>query len=501
VKRLAILCAALLPALASAGTARFGVVAGNNVGSLGRPRLWFAEKDMERFDRALHELGEFPVPDVIELREARPGDVRQAFETIEPRIRAARERGDRTLLVFYYSGHAGPSGLELGNDKLPFDELRAMVQGSAADTKVAIVDACEAGLLTQVKGATATASLDFALPADDAVKGVAFIASTAVGEAAQESAAIGGSFFTHHLEAGLRGAADADGDEQVTLAEAFRYTAARTVSGTASTQVGAQHPTYDFKMSGRGEVVLADLRKAESKLRVPVDPRAQYYLRGPRGVFTEFPGAAVDLLLALPAGRYQVERRGPDGRSTAEVVLERGATQVLPEMTPTRYEIARSKGGPKPGLIYTGLGAGYMGLPGFGVAPSMRIGARKELGPVGLRLRLDYMLNNSVDDAGLRYDFTYQGGALAAYLPVNTGKVLIEAGPELGYGYAIQKLEDSRQFSSGVFGAGVALMAPAPVGPVRVGLDVSVGAQAFKLNEQNTVRPAGSAALLALYDF
>ena len=39
---------------------------------------------------------------------------------------------------------------------------------------------------------------------------------------AQESAAIGGSFFTHHFELGLRGAADADGDGQVTLAEAFR---------------------------------------------------------------------------------------------------------------------------------------------------------------------------------------------------------------------------------------------------------------------------------------
>jgi hypothetical protein len=73
----------------------------------------------------------------------------------------------------------------------------------------------------------------------------------ALGAAAQESAALGGSFFTHHLDVGLRGAADADGDGQVTLAEAFRYTSARTVAQTAATQGGVQHPTYDFRMSGR----------------------------------------------------------------------------------------------------------------------------------------------------------------------------------------------------------------------------------------------------------
>ena len=71
-------------------------------------------------------------------------------------------------------------------------------------------------MLTQAKGARAEARVDFALPVDD-VRGTAFIASTAVGEAAQESQALGGSFFTHHLETGLRGAADADGDGLVTL--------------------------------------------------------------------------------------------------------------------------------------------------------------------------------------------------------------------------------------------------------------------------------------------
>src|ERR1700687_3453849 len=133
----------------------------------------------------------------------------------------------------------------------------------------ASVEACDAGTLTQVKGARASPAVSFPLPGDDSVEGVAFVASTAAGESAQESAALGGSFFTHHLEVALRGAGDADGDGRVTLAEAFRYASGQTVSGTFGTQAGPQHPTYALRMSGRGDVVLAGLRGAGAHLILP----------------------------------------------------------------------------------------------------------------------------------------------------------------------------------------------------------------------------------------
>src|SRR2546421_410667 len=83
-------------------------------------------------------------------------------------------------------GRARASGLELGASRIPYEELRTLINASAADTKVAIVDACDAGRFTQTKGASFTASVDFALPTDE-VEGTAFIASSAAGEAAQES--------------------------------------------------------------------------------------------------------------------------------------------------------------------------------------------------------------------------------------------------------------------------------------------------------------------------
>jgi hypothetical protein len=267
--------AILLCAASAHASARFAIVAGNNQGATGRTKLWFAERDAERFARALRELGDFSDDRVTLLKSPDAGEWRKALESAVQRIAQARAAGEHPLLVVYFSGHAGAAGLELGDDRIPYDELRAALARSGADTKVAIVDACEAGELTQVKGVRVDPTVNFALPADDTVQGTALIASTAVGEAAQESAAIGGSFFTHHLEIALRGAGDADGDGRVTLAEAFRYTAARTVAGTATTQAGPQHPTYDFRMAGRGDVVLADLRRGEGTVMLPPDSGAQ----------------------------------------------------------------------------------------------------------------------------------------------------------------------------------------------------------------------------------
>jgi hypothetical protein len=498
---LALAAALLLAPAAASGASRFAVVAGNDRGDVGRPKLWYAQKDAERFHHALLELGDFDAGGTVLLEGKGPRELEAAVRALEVRILRAKAAGERTLLVVYYSGHASSGGLEMGTEKLPFDALRALVQASPADAKIAIVDACEAGLLTQVKGATAVPAIAFALPGDDAVKGTAFIASTAVGESAQESAALGGSFFTHHLEIALRGAGDADGDGRVTLSEAFAYTSARTAQGTSGTQTGTQHATYDFKMSGRGDVVLADLRRAEAHLLLPPDAGAVYVLKGPAGLFAEVPGPATEMQLAVPAGRYRVERRGRDGRAWAEIGVERGRTTALPRLEPTRYEMARAKGGPKPGLLYTGVGVSWVGLPNFKAAPTARIGLRKEVGPVGLRLRIDYANASGLRDQWLEYDYQFTGGALAGLYPVNRGRVLLEAGLEGGYGYAQQTLPDRRTFSSGVATAAAAFMLTAPVGPVRLGLDATVGGQLMKLNDQRTVKPAASVAFLALYGF
>ena len=106
--RLALLAALLLP-LQAAASARFAVVVGSNVGAAGRPRLWFAEKDAERFRDTLMKLSDFSEDRALLIRGSSAARVREALAGVEARIALARKAGERPLLIFYYSGHAGPA--------------------------------------------------------------------------------------------------------------------------------------------------------------------------------------------------------------------------------------------------------------------------------------------------------------------------------------------------------------------------------------------------------
>jgi hypothetical protein len=494
----AVVVAGLAPAPARAAElARFAVVAGSNEGVPGRAKLWFAEKDADRFAGVLSELGGFPGHRVAVVKGSRVEAFRDALAVTESKVAAARARGERPLLVVYYSGHADLGGLEFAADRLSFDELKALVARSSADAKVVIVDACEAGALTQVRGATVVPAIDFALPTGE-VQGTAYVASTALGEAAQESAQLGGSFFTHHLDVAIRGAGDADADGLVTLAEAFRYTAAQTVTATTATARGPQHPTYDFRMAGRGDVVLSDLRRAEAHLRVPPDPGALYHLRGPRAISVEIAGGSAELRLALPAGRYEIERRARNGRARGTVGLARGDDRPLPLLEPTRYEVARSKGGPLPAELFAGMGAQLVSMPEGGIAPAVRVGVRRELGPAGLVVSADYAFK-AVTDGDLSYDWWRVGADAALLVPIIGGRRLLEGGVVAGYGWAHQTLEDRRSFTAGDATAGFLLRASIPIGRLRAALDLAGGARTFELNESRTVRPAAMASFVVLY--
>ena len=488
---------ALLVALPANAAARFAVVVGNNIGAPGRAKLWFAERDADRFAGALHELGDFSDDRIVVLRGGHAADVKRAISKVEERIVKARNSGERSLLVVYFSGHAGTNGLELGDEKIGYEELRQLVSSSAADAKIAIVDACEAGALTQVKGMLPAPALDFALP-EDQVRGTAFLASTAVGEAAQESAAIGGSFFTHNLEVALRGAGDADGDGQVTLAEAFRYTASRTVANTASTESGPQHPTYEFRMSGRGDIILADLRRGDASLRIPADERSTYILKGPRDLLAEVPGPVAPLKLALPSGHYVVERRSDQGRATAELNLNRGDAIDLPPLRPTRYDIARAKGGPAPTLGFGGGGVFSLPLSNAGFAPMIRAGARQEFGSFSARFHVDAG-RRDVPIAGGRYGLSRVGGGLGLVTPLAYGKVMLEAGAEAGYGYTWQDLPGTKHAGAGDISLSGLALVSMRVGPTRLGLDFSAGAQRLKVDNAMVVKPAFSAGLVFLF--
>jgi hypothetical protein len=144
-----------------------------------------------------------------------------------------------------------------------------------------------------------------------------FLTSSAAGEDSQESDELRGSFFTHHLASGLRGAADEDGDGHVTLAEAYAHAYHATLRTTAATVAGVQHPTFRYELKGGGDVILT------SPLGGPAATRAT--LRFPAGagwlvlagssggrVVAEIAAADQRRRVALRPGRYFVRGRGAD---------------------------------------------------------------------------------------------------------------------------------------------------------------------------------------------
>ncbi|MEA2700762.1 MAG: hypothetical protein QOI66_5033 [Myxococcales bacterium] len=260
---------------AAAGTAvaetrRIAVVVGSNVGSGVQAPLRFAENDAGKLAAVLTELGGLSADDLFLLQGQTLASLRATLRTAAERVVAWHRRANtRVVLLFYFSGHSDGQALEIGHDRYQFGELRRWLTGTGADVRLAIVDTCKSGALLAVKGATRAPAFDIHLASDPDSTGEVLLTSSAADENALESREIRGSFFSHHLVSGLRGAADSSGDGQITLAEAYQYAFVHTVSATAATLAGPQHPAFDFRLSGQGELVLTQLARPSAIIAVP----------------------------------------------------------------------------------------------------------------------------------------------------------------------------------------------------------------------------------------
>lgn len=339
----------LLCALASVRSAsaaapparRFAIVVGNDLGADADPPLRYARRDAEGVAQVLRELGGVRAADLRVLLGADAKALRAAFAAVDAAVGEAPAE-----LVFYYSGHAGGDGLHLGASVVPWRELGALVRGSKARLRVAFVDACRAGTLVTQKGFQVAP----ALAPPELSEGTAIIVATSALENAQESLALGGSYFTHFLISGLRGVADANGDGLITLSEAHAYAAAATQAATAISAPTVQHPHYDFAIVGQREVVLADLRDGAARVTIasPLAGHVVIVERGASWILVEGDkrqGRA--LTFAVPPGRYLVHLRRPDAVYVAEVSLGWGGERTIDDdaLSARSYQEIAQKGG------------------------------------------------------------------------------------------------------------------------------------------------------------
>ncbi len=284
---------------------RRAVLVGSNTAIDGRAPLRFAHRDARSLAEVLTSSGGFAARDVVVLLDATPAEVLAALDDARAALAAQREEG---LLVFYYSGHADQRALFPSGKELPLEQLRSRLSDDAAGVRIGIIDACRGGGWTQAKGLAPTAPFELGMPGLSS-EGTALLAASSGLEDAHEAEVLQGSFFTHHLVAGLRGAADSTNDGQVTLSEAFAYANRLTIRDTATTSRIPQHPSFDLRLRGRQDVVLTTLTTAATQLVLAqtTGPLEVVQLSTGITVIEAAPGEQV-LRLSLAPGPYLVRR-------------------------------------------------------------------------------------------------------------------------------------------------------------------------------------------------
>lgn len=352
-----------LAAPAAADVVRYAVLIGANQGTRDDRTLSFAETDAERVAEVLADLGDVPAENQVLLRGNTAAVARRALIMMNDRIRTAQRGGDDSVLFVYYSGHADASGLHFYDERLELAELEALVRGSPASVRVLVIDACRSGALTRVKGGRPAPPVD--LDRGVGGEGLVFLTSSAAGEDAQEADEVGGSFFTHYFTSGLLGAADRDGDGDVTLAEAFQFARDQTVVASSRTLAGIQHPTFRYELRGRGDVTLTRPGAAQRRATLTFPSGLSWLVIRDSAngrVIAEIDATAERRSLSLRPGTYFVRGRG-DALYEGKIHVEGAQPLRLASLDRIAYaRLVRKGGGPRSSDGWIGAAAVRSGL-------------------------------------------------------------------------------------------------------------------------------------------
>ena len=489
---------------------RVALVVGNNEGNESGRTLRYAEAEVQRLASLLRSTGEFDKVEV--LRGAGRRAVEEALTSARQRLDAAKSAGHRTMFLFYYSGHGDNEALELGAARLPLRDLRSYLeQLTAADVRVAFVDACQSGALTGVKGGRRAPSFDVRLADPGSVKGMAIVTSSTANEYSQESDDLKGSYFSQAIMAGLRGAADTSRDGQISLSELYQFAFKQTLANTAASLVGGQHPTYDYRMAGAGDVILTRTHTKDARLAFAREAGATFtVINSSLGeVVAELPSSASeDYYLSLPAGEYRVVRRTLGSVAERTLALAAGSSTTVSRAGMTEViqgaDNRRRKGGWYPvNTIGAHAGVTTNALPtGTTAYGTAALSFARDLYWIVLRVRGQIASFDSQQE-GYRSSFLRTGGDLDALVPLFVGtRLAVHLGPYVGVPFVRQRdFRGESMNSIGFAYGGIGTLGMRLYGNTGVQLGIEGGAEVFRLNGKVANRPTAQALLGALMSF
>lgn len=322
---------------------RIALFTASNDGGEGRMRLRYAESDALSISKVFEELGGLSPADNTILLSPTKKRFQNTLIDLAQRLNGQKNESERTEFIFYYSGHSDGEGLMLRDGKMSYRELRDSLKEIKSDVQIAILDSCQSGVFTRLKGGKRVTP--FLMNAANRVSGNIFLSASSESEAAQESDEIGASFFTHHFVSALRGASDVSNDKQVTLNEAYQYAFNQTLENTENSQAGAQHPAYNFQIAGAGDLVLTDIKLASSSLVVPPDILGRIYVRDIRGglVLELNKAQNKSLTIALEPGKYSIVLEANPELFQSDIKMISGESLVLSYPNFKKLKIAKNR--------------------------------------------------------------------------------------------------------------------------------------------------------------
>ncbi len=370
-----------LPALAEGR--RFGLVVGQNEGLAEEELLRFAENDARRVKEALIDVGGFSAQDVVTANGVDATGLRVSLN----RLRETMGPGPHDRLVIYVSSHSADGALHLAGTEFPLQELVDFMKTAPVQVGLLVIDACQSGKVTRLKGLKATDVPATRIEASG-VEGRVLISASGANEYAQESESLQGSYFTHYLVTGLRGAADSSRDGKVTLDEVYSWAWARTIEATFSSRGGVQRPAFSVDLRGAGQLVLAEPQRSVSRLTLDVAAAGRWLVvsEATGNVFADVDKGEGPISLALPAGSYRVQLRVPDGvlERVVAVPSSGGVTLSGNDLEQASLLRVARKGGDETRLVLSAGGGIASGLVnGIVVQPGAEVRLRRDAHVIG----------------------------------------------------------------------------------------------------------------------
>ena len=344
----ALLCLVCLAGTAAAddAVATYAIVVGSNAGGPGQTDLRYAEDDARRVGQLLVELGGYAPEQVDVVVHPTPDQLRAHVNALADKLNADLAAGRQSRVFFYYSGHARATALDLGSEELLLAELRQRLFQLPAKLTVVVLDACQSGAFSRIKGAQPAADFSFNSRQQLDATGVAVLASSSGSELSQESEQLKGSYFTHHLLVGLRGASDANKDGLVTIDEAYRYAYHQTLLATEETAVGGQHVSLEVDLKGHGDVALSYPRAATTHIELPAALEGKTLVEDKRAqtvVAETYKAKGAAVRIAVAPGDYRVIIR--QGTTLSRCEVSGGGVVVLDQCSREQLVETTTKGG------------------------------------------------------------------------------------------------------------------------------------------------------------